>query len=1329
MHKTLTHLISYGIVAFAIVSCTNFQEEEAPVNFGVDTNQLDFAIAPSTRSVTVSSGTKWDVSSMPSWVSLGAISRSGRSPYEWIANFSAVENDEYNREGKIIIKAGSDAVEISVTQEGRQGKYIAVESVSLSPTELTLTEGEKASLSFTITPSDASVKTVEWKTSDSSVATVSQTGEVEAIAKGTTIITITTEDGSKTSSCSVTVNSKVIPVTGVSLDRTSLSMTEGDTQTLTAIVTPSNASDKSIAWSSSNTSVATVSSTGVVTAKTAGSATITVTTNDGGKKATCTVTVYAKQIYITHIVADKQALTLDVGEDATLKTTIYPAKATNKQLVWKSTDNSIVSVDNSGRVTALKAGTATVYASPADGGGIALGTSIVIDGVGNLYLDGFHSGLNVERYDIPIIAKGENMKLWFDGVDTNCAVNNLYPAVVTIGSNRHWEINGRDTGLDCIGHQGPNKPYCNVTVQPKTIAVSGVSLDKTSLSMIVGDTQLLTASVTPENATDKSVVWSSSNTNVATVSSSGLVTAKMVGAAVITVSTKDGAKTATCSISVGYAIPVAIDLGLSVKWASFNIGAAKPEDTGYYYPWGETEPVAFNYGEFFFYTLDSYKWYNSSDRTLTKYCPIANYGHNGYTDNKTILDQNDDAAYVNLGTTWRMPTNEEFAQLKNKCTWRWTSANGVSGYSVTGPNGNSIFLPAAGFGTMMEFRNGGTQGYYWSSSLRTDYPYYAYSFSFGSSSYDNESRDRSSILPIRPVTGAPLISVTGVSLNKTSLTMTEGDTQTLTATVTPSNATDKSVAWSSSNTSVVTVSSSGVVTAKAAGSATITVTTNDGGKKATCSVTVQAQAIAVTGVTLNKTSLSMTVGDTQTLTATVTPSNATNKAVNWSSTNASVATVSSSGVVIAKAAGTASIIVATVDGGKTATCSVTVNSKTVSVTSVSLDSGVLGMDVGTTYTLIATVSPSNATDKSVSWTSSDTSVATVSSSGVVTAKAAGTAAITVTTNDGGKKATCSVSVLDPVELGTVSIKSISFSRAVISCPISYGHNMVLEKGVCVSTKPSLTPFDNEGIFLAATDEEMLSLVIDGLSQGTTYYVIAFVTTSSDYGRTGSSSTVYTKPVSFTTLRAPNYVVPGLFSVSSTKKVYIASGNLMQDGATEKYHIFEHQYDILGKTPAPTADVSFDLLTWAGFVGFSDIVEQSNGGSWRLMSSGEMTYLINNRANASKLKVTIVINNVTGLMLLPDDWVCPSSVSMPKDNDSIPLETWSALQNAGAVFLPCAGVYSNTYGVQDIGTKGKYSTSSKSTSGSSTSYYMISIPAGTSGLTNVGIGSVRLVIDY
>lgn len=167
------------------------------------------------------------------------------------------------------------------------------------------------------------------------------------------------------------------------------------------------------------------------------------------------------------------------------------------------------------------------------------------------------------------------------------------------------------------------------------------------------------------------------------------------------------------------------------------------------------------------------------------------------------------------------------------------------------------------------------------------------------------------------------VAVSSVSLSKTSITLTEGDKETLTATVLPNNATDKTVEWSSSNTSVASVSN-GTVTAIKAGTTTITVKTKDGGKTATCAVTVNAKMIPVSDVTLNKTELTLTEGNSETLSATVKPDNATDKTVSWTSSDATVASVDDNGKVTAVKAGTATITVKTKDGEKTATCKITV---------------------------------------------------------------------------------------------------------------------------------------------------------------------------------------------------------------------------------------------------------------------------------------------------------------------------------------------------------------------------------------------------------------------
>ena len=274
-----------------------------------------------------------------------------------------------------------------------------------------------------------------------------------------------------------------------------------------------------------------------------------------------------------------------------------------------------------------------------------------------------------------------------------------------------------------------------------------------------------------------------------------------------------------------------------------------------------------------------------------------------------------------------------------------------------------------------------------------------------------DSGGGSSGIPSGPVNPTPTsIAVTGVSISKTTLVLVEGESETLSASVAPSNATNKKFSWSSSKTSVAAVDDNGKVTAVAAGTATITVMTADGNKTATCTVTVEAAAIPVTGVSFDKPTASLTVGEDLTLKVTIKPEEASNKKVSWSSDKTSVVTVDDNGKVTAIAPGTATITVTTADGNMKATCTITVKEAKVAVTGVKLNKSTTQLTVGGTETLTATVNPSNASNKKVSWSSSNTSVAKVDANGKVTAVAAGTATITVKTADGNKIATCIITV-------------------------------------------------------------------------------------------------------------------------------------------------------------------------------------------------------------------------------------------------------------------------------------------------------------------------------
>lgn len=194
-----------------------------------------------------------------------------------------------------------------------------------------------------------------------------------------------------------------------------------------------------------------------------------------------------------------------------------------------------------------------------------------------------------------------------------------------------------------------------------------------------------------------------------------------------------------------------VDLGLSVMWATCNMGASNPEDYGDYFAWGELYPK-------YSYYWDTYKFIEK--KKLTKYCMDKKDGYKGMTD-QFLLESVDDVAYVSLGTGWRIPQSVELQELRDLCTWNWEERNGVKGYKIIGPNGNSIFLPAAGYKVTSDDKNykftsvvlEKKAGYYWSNMLDWYYmnSYYAISMGFSEKSIRKEPQLRRHGLPIRPV--------------------------------------------------------------------------------------------------------------------------------------------------------------------------------------------------------------------------------------------------------------------------------------------------------------------------------------------------------------------------------------------------------------------------------------------------------------------------------------------------------------------------------------------------------------------------------------------------
>ena len=427
--------------------------------------------------------------------------------------------------------------------------------VSLNKTSLTLNKDVSEQLTATVVPTNADIQDLAWSSSDATVASVNQNGNVTALKKGTTRITVRTVDGNREAYCDVTVR---VPVSSVTLNKSTLSFASiGAYEKLIPTVNPSDASDKSVTWSTSASSVATVASDGTVTARGSGTAEITVRTTDGGKTAKCTVSV---AVPVSSVSVSPSSLSLTKGSTSTLFHTVLPANATNKAVTWSSENTAVASVNQSGLVTAVGGGSTSIKVKTADGGKVAtcdVTVTVPVTGV----------SLNKSSFTLRI-GYGETLTKTIQPSDaTNPAVtwsssNNSIATVSTTGL-----VRGISVGTAVVTVRTADGSYtanCTVTVTP--INVTGVSLNQTTLSMSKGDTFTLVGTVSPTNATNQNVSWSSDNTAVATVDENGLVTAVGGGSTYIRVTTEDGSKTASCKVTVN--VPV---IGITLNKATTRI--------------------------------------------------------------------------------------------------------------------------------------------------------------------------------------------------------------------------------------------------------------------------------------------------------------------------------------------------------------------------------------------------------------------------------------------------------------------------------------------------------------------------------------------------------------------------------------------------------------------------------------------------------------------------------------------------------------------------------------------------------------------------------------
>lgn len=225
------------------------------------------------------------------------------------------------------------------------------------------------------------------------------------------------------------------------------------------------------------------------------------------------------------------------------------------------------------------------------------------------------------------------------------------------------------------------------------VPVNDITLDVSSFTIIIGESKTILATVSPSNASNKIIIWTSSSQNIVSVKE-GVITAKSEGTATITAKTDDGGIIATCVVTA--IIPQAVDLGLSVKWAICNVGSSKPEEFGNYYSWGETEVKDY-------FDVNEYEYYRNGE-----------YQGIGNDISGSLLD----VAHVKWGGHWRMPTQAECEELVSNCTTKSETINGVFGCRfISKINNNSIFLPAAGSYFNDINHMGNSEGAYWCSTI------------------------------------------------------------------------------------------------------------------------------------------------------------------------------------------------------------------------------------------------------------------------------------------------------------------------------------------------------------------------------------------------------------------------------------------------------------------------------------------------------------------------------------------------------------------------------------------------------------------------------------
>ena len=692
-------------------------------------------------------------------------------------------------------------------------------------------------------------------------------------------------------------------VESISLSETQKVVKGLDPFSLTATALPANCTNGAVTWSSSDTNVATVDENGNVTPKALGSCAIVATSvADPSISSSCQLTVEVAKVNVESVSVAVKEGNPEIEETKTLQLicTVLPADASIPGVTWSSSAPDVATVNENGLVTAVKAGKVTIAATSVDDSSKS----------GSIELTVFKNAVSsITLQEAATIEQGKSLAL----TATVNPENATYPTVTWTSSNEEVatvDSNGNVTAIkagkaNITATADGVSAVCEVTVL--YIDVENVSLSATEGTIVVGGTVALTATVTPDNATEKDIVWESANPAVATVDQNGTVTGVATGET--TISATIGGKSATYKVCVVEALELqstSVELvnplfeastwseGWTVTGEEWVVKVERNDQPygGKYYARLYKNPLsAGDEGKFVMqsvtvekpgtYALSAYVR-ASQNHYATRPLSEEQYGLLFITDDATAINPDNAISSAKVRTidwNWEQAT-VYFTTTKENTTL--TVGYGIPKESAEIPNGN---LECSAF----ELRRFDT---FDTNAVKAFIEKQAYTM------------------------------VESVSLPE-SLEITEGEELPIAAVVNPADATNPALTWTSSDPAVATVDNEGNVTAVAVGEAVITATSAaDLTTKASCKVTVKAAYIPVESVTIESAEIEVEVGVSVQLQATVNPSNATEPDLTWSSSDETIASVDNNGLVKGLRLGEA--IITAKAGDKTAQCKVVV---------------------------------------------------------------------------------------------------------------------------------------------------------------------------------------------------------------------------------------------------------------------------------------------------------------------------------------------------------------------------------------------------------------------